>query len=295
MRIVITGGQGQLAYDCKSILQKNHEIIALGAEELNIADRAAVQEKLQNLVPDILLNCAAYTKVDACETEQKLAWSINAQGPENLAAVMDDIGGLLIHISTDYVFDGERKPPTGYIENDVPNPLSFYGSSKLAGEKAVRAKIANYIILRTAWLYGSEGQNFLKIMLHLAINKPETMIRVVDDQYGSLTWTHSLARQIDTLISANGSGTYHATAEGHSTWYEGARYFLEKMEVPYRLSPCTTAEYPTVAHRPGNSILENKRLKRQSLCVMTNWQNDIDQFVIAYREDLLREARGDNN
>ncbi len=290
MKILISGGQGQLGHDVGRIPASGHNIIALGSSELDISDLQTVQKVIEQLQPDILINCAAYTAVDKCETEKELAWKVNATGPENLAKAMEERGGRLIHISTDYVFDGNRKIPAAYHEYDPVSPLSEYGRSKLAGEEAIGRISTNHVILRTAWLYGMHGNNFLKTMLRLSLADPARELKVVNDQYGSLTWTHSLARQIHTLFSADIQGIVHATADGSSTWYEGACYFLKSMGVPFRLSPCTTAEYPTPAHRPANSILANSRLEEAGISVFQTWQQDIDDFVKQHRAELLLEV-----
>ena len=244
-----------------------------------------------HLTPDVVINCAAYTKVDECERERELAWTVNVDGPGHLAVTTKKYGGRLIHISTDYVFDGAKDVPESYTEEDAPHPLSYYGKSKLEGEKAIRYAADDYMILRTAWMYGLTGQNFLKTMLRLAVEAPGREIKVVNDQFGSPTWSYRLAMQLDKLIEVNGQGTYHATAEGCCTWYELACYFLEKMGVPHSLVPCTTEEYPTIAQRPKNSTLENRRLKEGGINVMVHWQTDLDQFVSTFGRRLIEEVR----
>ncbi len=290
MKILITGGHGQLGSDVSTLLGKEHQVISVGSKELDISNKAAVESIILTEQPNVLINCAAYTAVDNCETEKERAFEVNAQGPEKLAIAMEKIAGRLIHVSTDYVFDGNKAAIENYIESDFTSPLSEYGRSKLAGEEAISAHSSNYLILRTAWLYGKEGNNFLKTMLRLAMADPTRELKVVNDQYGSLTWTATLARQIEAILSDTMQGIVHATAEGFSTWYEGACYFLDAMEVPYKLSPCTTAEYPTPAHRPSNSILENNRLKQAGLSVFSSWQDDINHFIKLYKEELIKEA-----
>ena len=218
--------------------------------------------------------------------------AVNATGPELLARQCAAHGARLVQISTDYVFDGNRPAPAFYTEADTPNPLSMYGRSKQAGDDAVQAYADNFLILRTAWLYGIGNRNFLKTMLRLALADPERTIRVVNDQHGSLTWSWRLARQIERLLDSDLRGIVHATAEGHSTWYEGARFFLDAMDVPYSMEPCTTADYPTPAHRPANSILENCRLKEAGINGMADWRDDVRLFAERYRDQLLAEARG---
>jgi len=289
MKILICGGRGQLGHDVTTLLSKDHEIVSCSSEELDIGNQRIVEQVVTRHQPEIIVNCAAYTAVDNCETEKELAWRVNALGPENLAVSAETVGSRLIHISTDYVFDGRKPTDTSYLESDRVQPLSEYGKSKLAGEDAIMQFASNPLIMRTAWLYGHKGNNFLKTMLRLALADPTRELKVVNDQYGSLTWTNSLARQIENVLSAEIKGIVHATATGASTWYEGACYFLDTMNVPYALTPCTTAEYPTPAHRPANSILENKRLDKAGLSVFQSWQEDIDCFAQTHGAALLRE------
>jgi dTDP-4-dehydrorhamnose reductase len=291
MKIVITGGHGQLGSDVSTLLDPAHDVLSCSSQELDISDKEQVAATLSRHQPDVVINCAAYTAVDDCETEKTHAWLVNATGPENLAIQMERRGGRLIHISTDYVFDGNKSPTESYSEDDPVAPLSEYGKSKLAGENAITTHSSNHLILRTAWLYGWKGKNFLKTMLRLVLADPTRELKVVDDQYGSLTWTATLARQIQAVLSSEMQGIAHATAEDASTWYQGACYFLDAMGVPYRLAPCTTKEYPTPAHRPANSILNNCRLDKAGLSVFRTWQEDIDQYVALHKEELIREAR----
>ena len=290
MIILITGARGQLARDCCEVLAGKHTIHPLNKSELDISDRQQVKESLQRINPDTVINCAAYTAVDACEKEKDLCWQINGDGPGILGSECANIGARLLHISTDYVFDGRKEVPATYRENDQVNPISEYGRSKLAGEENVRQNIQDHLIIRTAWLYGMGGRNFLKTMLRLAVSNPEKTIRVVNDQFGSLTWTYSLARQIKILITSGLTGTVHATAGGYCSWYEGAKYFLESINIPYSIEPCSTAEYPTPACRPSNSILENAVLDAHGLNRMNDWKEDIASFVARYRRELLTEA-----
>ncbi len=290
MKILITGGKGQLGSDVYELLHKKHDVLRMGSKELDISKRAAVSSTIATIQPDILINCGAYTGVDTCETEKKRAFEVNIKGPENLALAMEQLSGRIIHISTDYVFDGYKASNDSYDEEDITGPLSEYGRTKLGGEKAITAHSSNFLILRTAWLYGWKGNNFLKTMLRLALANPDKEIKVVHDQYGSLTWTATLAHQIESLLSDGMQGIVHATAEGYSSWYEGACFFLDTMGIPHTLSPCSTADYPTPAHRPANSILENSRLKQAGLSVFKHWQEDIEHFAALYKQDLIREA-----
>jgi len=291
VRILITGGNGQLGSDCASVLRASHEVIAKGSGEIDVTDAQAVERAIKDYRPDIVINCAAFTKVDACETERMQAWNTNVEGADNIATVIRRHGGRLIHISTDYVFDGRKIPPEPYTEEDEPSPLSYYGLTKLEGERRIQERLNDYIIVRTAWLYGVRGNNFLKTILRLVRANPDREIKIVNDQYGSPTWSYTLARQISILVDTDKKGLYHATSEGYCTWYQLAAYFLEKMRVKYKIIPCRTEEYPTPAMRPRNSILENKRLKDEGLNIMPYWDDDLERFVDEFRGILMDETR----
>jgi len=292
MKILLTGGKGQLGHDCSGVLRRAHEVNAFGRDKLDITKLSEVEALVQKLAPDIILNCAGYTQVDASESQKETAWNVNVKGTENIARVADKQGCQIIHISTDYIFDGRKDVPVPYLENDDPNPRSYYGLTKLESEAVVRRSTVRHIILRTAWTYGFNGHNFLKTMLKLALANPQKELRVVNDQFGSPTWSYRLALQIEQMIGANCRGTYHATAEGHCSWYELASHFLQKMEVPHKLIPCASEEYPTPATRPKNSILENRRLKEKGINVMKHWQDDLDRFISGFRDQLIRLGKG---
>jgi len=290
MKIVILGGKGQLGNDCTKVLNEIHDVMSVDLDELDITDISQVEAAAGNFGADVIVNCAGFTRVDDCETEKELACKVNVEGPGNLAVAAKNQGAQLIHISTDYVFDGRKRAPEPYTEKDDPNPISYYGVTKLAAEEAIRRTIDNHIILRTAWLYGIRGQNFLKTMLTLALKDPQREIKIVNDQFGSPTWSYRLALQIEKLIESGGNGTFHATSEGYCTWYGLATYFLGKMGVPHSFVPCTTAEYPTPAVRPMNSILENRRLKEAGINLMQGWKSDLDEFVFRFRDRLINET-----
>ncbi len=291
MKILITGALGQLGRDCTRELQHAHTVTALDLPDLDIADANQVRQVMAHLRPDVVLNCAAYTRVDDCEEHREEAWRVNATGPAVLAQAAAAGGARLIHISTDYVFDGQRPVPQPYLESDAPHPLSCYGQSKQAGEVAIAANCRRWAILRTAWLYGRHGGNFPKTMLRLALRQPERVLRVVNGQYGSPTWSWRLAEQLRTVIEADATGLLHATDEGYTTWYEFAARFLAAMQIPHNLQPCRNEEYLTRAVRPVNSILENGALKQAELNRMRPWQDDLDEFVARHREELLAECR----
>ncbi len=291
MKILISGSLGQLGYDCTKVLGQKNEVIPVDLGQVDITDLKAVEDMIRSISPDIVLNCAAYTRVDAAETDRESAWSVNAEGPGNLALCVERYGGKLVHISTDYVFDGRKKPPAPYVETDETAPLSYYGKTKLEGEIKIRKNTDRHIIVRTAWLYGIVGQNFLKTMLRLSLKNPGKEIKVVNDQYGAPTWSFRLAQQVGKLIERRCQGTYHAVSEGYCTWYELAKYFLERIGILHNIVPCSTREYPTPAARPGNSILENKKLKEEGINIMPHWKNEIDEFVENFKTVLLTECK----
>ncbi|OQX08711.1 MAG: dTDP-4-dehydrorhamnose reductase [Desulfobulbaceae bacterium A2] len=291
MRILLTGGRGQLGHDLRELLAERHEISAPTSAELDLADAAQLRQWTRRLRPELVLNCGAYTAVDACEGELDRCLAVNGVAPGVLAEECAGLGARLIHISTDYVFAGDRPVPRPYDEDDPVAPASAYGRSKLAGEEAVRRALDNHLIVRTAWLYGIAGKNFLKTMLRLALKPPAAGVRVVDDQYGSLTWSWRLARQLEALLKSPLTGTVHATAQGHSSWYQGAGCFLAAMGLPRDFRPCATADYPTPARRPANSILDNRRLRQAGLDLMQPWDDDVREFARRHHDTLLAEAR----
>ncbi len=290
MRILICGGTGQLGQDCTRVFNKNHTVQSLGRRDLDITDHDFVERTIKELAPEVVINCAAYTRVDASEDNRELAFQVNVVGAENLARSCRAVDALMVHISTDYVFDGKKAPPLTYAETDPTAPLGVYGATKLEGEKRVAALLEKQMIVRTAWLYGAHGSNFVKTMLKLALGNPGKTIRVVDDQFGSPTWTLRLALQLERLVEADGRGLFHATAEGYCSWYEFAAYFLKKMDVSHNITACTTQEYPLPAARPFNSILDNARLKRKNMNRMTGWRHGVDLFVSRFRQELLDEC-----
>lgn len=289
MKIIICGATGLLGSDCSTVLNETHEVEALGSSELDITNPAQVEDTIGALAPDIVLNCAGFTNVDACEDNRDSAWKINVDGPSYLAKSVERNGCKLIHISTDYVFDGDKEVPEPYYEHECPKPVTHYGITKLEGERTIKKSTKRYVILRTAWLYGINGLCFPKTMLKLALQHPETELKVVNDQFGSPTWSYRLAILIERLVGLDVSGIYHATSAGYCTWFEFASYFLNKMEVPFNMAPCTSDQYPTPAKRPKNSILINSRLKEARTDIMADWKTDVDNYVDEFRDRLLAE------
>lgn len=290
-RLLIIGVRGQLGYDCAQAFNPDFSVTGLSSAELDLSFTEKIRAAVLHCQPEVIINCAAYTQVDNCENEKEKAELINSVAPAHMAATAKEIGARLVHISTDYVFSGDKPLPKGYSETDKVDPVSVYGRSKLAGETAIINSGCEHIIVRTAWLYGINGHNFLKTMLRLALSEPTTERKIVADQFGCLTWSQSLARQLLKLVAGGSRGLYHGVGEGAASWYEVAEYFLKLMEVEHQLIPCATAEYPTPARRPANSILINRRLKDEDILVMRPWREDLKLFVENYRQALLDEAR----
>ncbi|MEA3332635.1 MAG: dTDP-4-dehydrorhamnose reductase [Pseudomonadota bacterium] len=289
-RLMLIGSRGQLGSDCREIFSPSFEVISFNSDDLDLTLPDEVYAAVLACQPEVIINCAAHTRVDDCETESEKAYLINAESPARLAAAANCCGALLVQVSTDYVFAGDRDISQGYVEGDAVAPVSVYGRSKLAGEEAVAKSGCAYLIVRTAWLYGINGHNFLKTMLRLALADSGLERKVVADQFGCLTWSRTLAQQLLSLVEAGKRGLYHGVGEGSASWFQIAARFLELMEVKHCLVACTTVEYPTPARRPANSILLNRRLKDDGLLLMRPWQEDLELFVRCYRDRLLQEA-----
>ncbi|MBI5659257.1 MAG: dTDP-4-dehydrorhamnose reductase [Nitrosomonadales bacterium] len=269
-KILLTGKNGQVGWELQRTLAPLGQIIALDVDDLNLADPDAIRKTVRSIKPDIIVNTAAYTAVDKAESEPDLAMAINGAAPGVFAEETGKLGALLVHYSTDYIFDGRKD--TAYVETDKPNPLSVYGKTKLAGEEAIRASGADHLIFRTSWVYGARGNNFMLTMLRLAKERSE--LRVVDDQIGAPTWSRSLG-EISALVLAQlcapgagknaigrVSGTYHLTSSGSVSWCGFAAEILRlaRVQPMPKLVPITTPEYPAPAVRPMNSMLLNDKL-----------------------------------
>jgi dTDP-4-dehydrorhamnose reductase len=229
--------------------------------------------------------------VDECEKEKKIAEKVNVEGARNLAQGAARYNKVMVHISSDFVFNGRKRLPQPYFEDDSMSPLSYYGLTKMESEIAVKQNISNYLIIRTGWLYGATGDNFIMKILRSALKKEQATLAVVKDQFGSPTWVNRLAHQIKILIDNGKEGVYHATSEGYCSRFEWAQYFLEKMEIKIPVMPCATKDYPTPAKRPANAILENRQLKIEGLNVMSHWQKDLDIFIERYGRDVVHAAQ----
>lgn len=296
MRVLVLGAKGNLGTELLEVLA-DYEVVAKGHEELDVTDFSRLEGFVRDLRPEALINCAAWTDVDGCESDPRRAFLVNAIGARNVALSARKVGAKLVYISTDYVFDGTKEGP--YVEFDPPRPINAYGMSKLLGERFVKEQHPESFILRTAWLYGRKGKNFPRAILSLLQQRDE--LRVVNDQKGTPTWARDLARQIKDLINTEAYGLYHASSEGSCTWFEFARELLgllgNKEEEgadgtvvfrikgkAVRLKPVKTEEFPRPAKRPRNSVLENFLLKVQGLNVMPDWRKSLGRFVEEIKE-----------
>jgi len=280
LKILVTGCQGQLGRElCRQIKErnevyKNFQVLATDVDTLDITDAQQVKNVVERENPDVIINTAAYTKVDACETDEQTAFRVNAHGARNLAVAAYNIGAKILQVSTDYVFDGTGRTPLR--EYDPVNPLSVYGKSKALGEQLVMTTNPRYFIVRTAWLYG-EGHNFVRTILKLAAERDE--LKVVNDQVGTPTSTVDLARCILDLIQTEHYGVYHGTCEGECTWYEFARRILALKGINKRVIPISTKELRLPAKRPAYSVLENFMLSMVGLDNFRKWEEALEEYL----------------
>ena len=266
MRILITGANGMLAKAVKDEF-KNDELICTDVEELDITNFEAVEKFVYDNKPDLVINCAAYTAVDKAEEQEELAYKINAIGPKNLAIAAEKNNAILVHISTDYVFGGDKPVDEYYSEDDEKNPQAVYGTTKLAGEKFIEENCSKYYIFRTAWLYG-EGNNFVRTMIKLSENHEE--VSVVNDQHGSPTYAVDLASIIHQAIDKKiPFGAYNATNIGYTTWYDFTRKIYEIKNIQCKVKPVTSEEFPRPAKRPLNSQMTKDKLLNNGIKIPT--------------------------
>lgn len=297
MKILITGGNGQLGTELSAVLGRQRselgdipacyqgaQVVRVDVDELDITDLEAVLQFVQEGQFDLILNCAAYTNVDACETHRDAAFQVNALGARNLAMAAQKVGAKLVHVSTDYVFAGDGTEP--YEEWSLCNPQSAYGATKLLGEQYVREFCSRYFIVRTSWLYGYVGGNFVKTMMRLG--RERGAITVVNDQRGNPTNAADLAHHILKLGASEQYGVYHCTGNGECSWYDFACKIIEYAGIDAKVSPCTSEEYaknrPDTAKRPAYSSLEHRMLRNTVGDEMRPWQEALQCYIANYKE-----------
>jgi len=279
-RVLVTGIRGMLGSEvCPALAEAGWSVIAADLAEFDISEAAAARRFVEDASPVAIVNCAAYTDVDGAEDEEPLAFRVNEQGARNIAEAAATVGAALLHVSTDYVFDGSKGTP--YSEEDVPNPINVYGASKLAGEIAVREVLSAHYICRSAWLYGVHGKSFPAAMLRLA--EEGRPLRVVADQTGNPTYTRHLARALATIIERPLYGTYHVVNTGSATWYELALEVFRSAKLTVDVTPISAADYPTKARRPRNSALSTGKLSTRYGCSLPDWRAGVADFVRRWR------------
>jgi dTDP-4-dehydrorhamnose reductase len=277
VKILLTGTSGQVGSALLETLPAIGEVIAAGRRDLDLCKKESIAKAVATARPDVIVNAAAYTAVDQAEREEALAMAVNRDGPAILAEEAARRGALLVHFSTDYVFDGEK--PSPYVESDATDPLNAYGRSKLAGEQAIQRSGCRHLVFRTSWVYSHSGKNFLLTMLRLAREKKE--LRVVDDQHGAPTSSRMLADAVPRAISAvlrdsSLGGLYHMSAQGSTTWCGFARAIVGDR---VKVLPISSSEYPTPARRPRNSVLDNSKLEKSFGLRLPSWQAGLERVL----------------
>ena len=278
MKVLVTGVKGQLGYDVVNELERRgHEAVGVDVQDMDITDAAAVDRVIKAAAPEAVIHCAAYTAVDAAEDNEELCRKVNAGGTQNIANVCRELDIKMIYISTDYVFNGEGERP--WEPEDERGPVSVYGQTKYEGELAVQNTLEKYFIVRIAWVFGINGKNFVKTMLKLA--ETHDTLRVVDDQFGSPTYTFDLSKLLVDMIETEKYGVYHATNEGICSWYEFACAIFQEAGLGDRITvnPVSTAEYGAKASRPANSRMSKEKLTQNGFRKLPPWQDALKRYV----------------
>jgi dTDP-4-dehydrorhamnose reductase len=282
-RAVVLGANGQLGSDVTAaFVAEGYEVSGLTHRDIEITSPESVRLAFQRVSPEIVINAAAFSNVGGCETDPLLAFRVNALGARNVAQACDDFGAKILHISTDYVFDGAKDTP--YTELDIPCPLNVYGNTKLSGEFFVRSANPRHFVVRVCGIYGQypcrskDGLNFVELMLKLSRERDE--VRVVDDEFVTPTATAEIARQLIVLSRTSRYGLFHATAEGSCSWYEFARAIFDITGTRVRLERARPGEFPAKVRRPKNSVLENTALKHEGLNIFRHWKEGLQEYLV---------------
>ena len=290
MKVAVIGGNGQLGRDVALAFgDEGYTVASLTHQDVEVSSLESVRRALEATRPELVVNTSAFHHVEKCEAEPGLAFAVNAIGARNLAQATHESGATLLHISTDYVFDGLKKVP--YVEEDAPVPLNAYGNTKLSGEFFVRCTNPRHFIVRTSAIYGANpcrakgGLNFIELMLKLSRERNE--LRVVDDEFVTPTPTAQIARQLVVLSRSSDYGLYHATAEGSCSWFEFAAAIFELTKTRVALEPARPGEFPAKVQRPKYSVLENKALKSKSLNIFTHWKKGLENYLMQREQPTL--------
>lgn len=276
MKVLVTGVKGQLGYDVVAACNaKGIEAVGVDIDEMDITDAAQVKAVIYHEMPDAVIHCAAYTAVDRAEDDIELCRKVNAEGTLNIANVCKDLDIKMMYFSTDYVFDGQGTEP--WVEDDVRQPLNVYGQTKYEGEIAVEETLSKYFILRISWVFGINGANFIKTMLRLG--KERGKVSVVNDQFGSPTYTYDLAKLVADMIQTDKYGIYHATNEGICSWYEFACEIFRKAGMDIPVTPVSSDAFPAKAKRPSNSRMSKAKLKNMGFAPLPTWQDALERYL----------------
>lgn len=286
MKVLVTGAQGQLGRDLVALSQGMAHVQGYSRQELDITQLHQVREQIQAYQPDVIIHTAAYTNVDRAESEPDQAYAVNAWGTRNVALVAQEIGAKMIYISSDYVFSGQGNKP--YIEFDRPAPTSVYGKSKLAGEELTRSLCPKHFIVRTSWVFGKYGHNFVKTMLKLGQKQSE--ISVVSDQIGSPTYTVDLAQFLMQLAKSEYYGTYHVSNQGYCSWYDFAEAIFAKYQQDVKVISITTKDFPRPAPRPTYSVMDHMAIRLQGFQLLRHWRDALH----AYHLDCMATKEGES-
>lgn len=277
MRVLVTGVKGQLGFDVvKELERRGHTAIGVDIEEMDITDPVAVERVITHSMVEALIHCAAYTAVDAAEDNQGICYKINAEGTENIAKVCKKCDIKMIYISTDYVFDGKGTRPWE-PDDTITEPLNIYGLTKYNGEQAVQKYLEKFYIVRIAWVFGMNGKNFIKTMLRLG--KEHGAVKVVNDQFGSPTYTGDLAVLLVDMVEVNRYGIYHATNEGFCSWYDFACEIFKDANMQVEVTPVSAEEFPAKAKRPTNSRMNKDKLEMNGFHRLPSWQDATARYI----------------
>ena len=276
MKVVVTGAAGQLGQDVvRELAKKNHDAYGADRSQLDITIEADVMSYIHEVKPDVILHCAAYTNVDAAEENEDTAYQINALGTEYLAKAANEVGAKMLYVSTDYVFDGTATEP--YEVDQATSPLGAYGRTKLAGEQLLQKHLDQFFIVRTAWVFGVYGNNFVKTMIRLGKERGE--VGVVHDQVGSPTYTVDLAKFMVELMETEKYGIYHATNSGVCSWYEFAVEIFKQAGLEVTVNPLTSEQFPRPAKRPNYSVLSKKKIEAEGLTPLRDWKEALAAYL----------------
>lgn len=282
MKVFVTGVKGQLGHDVVNELERRGmEAVGVDIQEMDITDADSVNQVIGEAAPDAVVHCAAYTAVDAAEDNVEICRKVNADGTQNIANMCKKLDIPMIYISTDYVFDGEGERP--WQPEDERHPLNVYGQTKYEGELAVQNTLDKYFIVRIAWVFGVNGKNFIKTMLNLGQTRDH--LTVVNDQFGSPTYTYDLARLLVDMVQSDKYGIYHATNEGICTWYEFACEIFKQAGLNVQVDPVTADQYPAKAKRPSNSRMSKDKLTENGFERLPTWQDALSRYLVALKEN----------